>query len=53
MELKTINGIGDKKAGSIIKNRPYNSFDQVEKLSCINKNNKNNINEIMKCTYFK
>jgi len=50
MELKTIKGIGDKKAGNIIKNRPYNSFDQVEKLSCINKNN---INEIMKCTYFK
>ena len=48
IDLKTIRGIGNKKAGSIIKNRPYNSFDQVEKLSCINGNN---INEIMKYAY--
>ena len=49
MELKTIKGIiGDKKAESIIENISYKSFDQIEKLSCINGNN---INEIMKCTY--
>ena len=47
MELKSIKGIGDKKAVILIENRPYRSFAQIEKLSCIYGSI---INEIKKCT---